>query len=357
MANNPTDNIRTLRLCREKSVPTVAFCMGEMGLPSRVLCGKFGAPMTYATFHEDRQLSPGQLSYRQMVDQFRYDQINEETVVLGVIADPVAHSLSPRVHNAAIQHAGLDMVYLPFRVPKEHLYDFIKICPELGVRGLSVTIPHKERVLKSINVLDDNVAGIRAANTIVFRDVNAYGYNTDCEAALGCLQDHLVALGESSESVFEDKTVLILGAGGAARAIAWGLHRNGAKIFICSRDYKRADGLATDIGCKSLDWMARPNFNCHIMINATPVGMHPNLDESPYEADWFDKRTLVFDTVYNPEQTLFIKYARDQGCPTVTGVEMFARQAVKQFKLFTGKPADSEVIMYEVKRAISAARY
>jgi 3-dehydroquinate dehydratase/shikimate dehydrogenase len=205
------------------------------------------------------------------------------------------------------------MLYLPFRVPKEHLYDFIKICPELGVKGLSVTIPHKERVLRAINVLDDNVAGIRAANTIVFRDVNAYGYNTDCEAALGCLADHLSALEQNANNVFENKLVLILGAGGVARAIAWGLHRQGAQVVVCGRDYKRADDLATDIGCKSMDWAARPNFDCDILINATPVGMHPHLDESPFEAEWFNKKSLVFDTIYNPEQTLFIKQARARG--------------------------------------------
>ena len=150
-ANNPIDNIRTLRLSRDSKIPTVAFCMGEMGLASRILCGRFGAPMTYATFHEDRQLAPGQLSWRQMTEEFNYESITEATNILGVIADPVAHSFSPAVHNACIRNAKLDMLYLPFRVPAEHLDEFIKICPELGVRGLSVTIPHKEKILKSLN--------------------------------------------------------------------------------------------------------------------------------------------------------------------------------------------------------------
>ena len=361
MANNPIDNIRALRLCRDSDIPTIAFCMGEMGMPSRLLCGKFGSPMTFATFHEDRQMAPGQLSYRQMVEEFDYGNINEETVILGVIADPVGHSLSPIVHNACIKKAGLNMLYLPFRVPKEYLEAFIDICPEMGIRGLSVTIPHKENVLKCINALDDDVAGIRAANTVIFKDVNAYGFNTDCGAALETLQqtmtDQLVGGAESSDNPLKDQRMLIMGTGGVARAIALRLVKAGANVFICGRDFRKAENLADDLECKAIDWPARQNFECKVLINCTPVGMHPNLDESPFEHEWFRKRTIVFDTVYNPEQTLFIKQARQAGCVTITGVDMFVRQAAKQFKMFTGEEADRKLIRYEIKRATSAARY
>ncbi len=356
MANNPLDNMRVLRLSRDSDVPTVAFCMGEMGLPSRVLCGRFGAPMTYATFHEDRQMAPGQLSYKQMVELYDYDRINSETTVLGVIADPIGHSLSPVVHNAGIRKAGLNMIYLPFRVPAEYLDEFIETCPELGVRGLSVTIPHKQTVLKCLNVLDDNVAGVKAANTVVFKGTDALGYNTDCSAALESLRSAMTAH-SPDEQPFAGKRVLILGAGGVARAIASTLQRAEANVFVCSRDFRKAEDLATEIDCKVVDWPARQNFDSHYLINCTPVGMHPNLDETPFVADWFTKQTVVFDTIYNPEQTLFIKQAREAGCLTITGVDMFVRQAADQFKLFTGKEPDLELIRYEVKRGISAARY
>lgn len=145
MANHPNDNMRVLRLCRASSVPTVAFCMGEIGLPSRVLCGKFGSPMTYATFHQDRQFAPGQLSYAQMQSEYKYDDIGENTEVLGVVADPVAHSLSPRIHNALVRDAGLDMIYLPFRVPAEMLTAFMECCRGFDVRGLSITIPIRKK--------------------------------------------------------------------------------------------------------------------------------------------------------------------------------------------------------------------
>ncbi len=356
MANNPIDNIRVLRLSRDSKIPTVAFCMGEMGLVSRVLCGRFGSPHTYATFHEDREMAPGQMSFRQMQEDFRFDEITASTEILGVIADPVSHSFSPRIHNACIRNLGLDMLFLPFRVPKEYLEDFIKICPELGVRGLSVTIPHKETILKCINILDDNVAGIHAANTVVFNDVNAYGFNTDCGAAMDCLMESLQSYPDL-EITLAGTRICLLGAGGVARAIAFGLIRRGAKVVITARDHRKADVLARDLGCSTLDWPLRYKHNSQILINCTPVGMHPNLDETPFDPDWFDKNMIAFDTVYNPEQTLFLKQARQAGCRTITGVDMFVRQAAAQFKLFTGKEPDVDLIRYEIKRATSAAKY
>ncbi|MEM7453996.1 MAG: shikimate dehydrogenase [Planctomycetota bacterium] len=356
MANNPLDNIRALRLCRDSEVPTVAFCMGELGMPSRILCGRFGAPMTYATFHEDRQMAPGQLSYKQMANEFNYDRINSETEVLGVIADPVEHSLSPVVHNAQIRKADLNMIYLPFRVQAEYLNDFIQICPEMGVRGLSVTIPHKETILRNVNVLDDDVASVKAANTVVFKGNNAFGFNTDCRAAIESLES-AIATHANDHSGVQDKQVLILGAGGVARAIATTLKRAGAEVHISARDFRKGEELANELECKAIDWPGRQNFECRILINCTPVGMHPNLDETPYDGSWFTSRMVVFDTVYNPEQTLFVKQAREHGCLTITGVDMFVRQAAAQFKHFTGRDADIELVRYEVKRAISAARY
>ena len=356
LANNPLDNIRALRLCRDSKVPTVAFCMGEMGLISRILCGKFGSPWTFASAHEERLMAPGQLSLRQMTDEYRYDQISPKTGIYGVVADPISQSLSPRVHNACMRKLGLDLIYLPFRVSSASLDEFIAACPGMDIRGLSVTTPHKEKILKHMNVLDDNVVGIRAANTLCFREEGTYGYNTDLEAAMHVLTQ---AFEESPEypDVFSGKSVLILGAGGVARTIAWGLMQKGAKVTVSARDYRRSETLANQLKCKSIDWPARQNFECKILVNCTSAGMYPHMDETPFEAGWFDKHTLVFDTIYNPEQTMFIKLARQANCKTLTGVDMFAQQAARQFELFTGQPADLELMRYEVKRGTSAARY
>ena len=289
-------------------------------------------------------MAPGQLSFQKMEEVYHYDEINADTTLLGVIADPVAHSLSPTIHNAAIRKNGLNMLYLPFRVPREYLESFISICPELGVKGLSVTIPHKEKVIKCINALDDQVAGIKAANTVVFKDNNAYGYNTDCYAAIKSLEDRLKEKDSESANVFKDQKVMLLGAGGVARAIAFGLLEKGAKVTISARDYKKSEALATAMDCQSIDWPERANFDCSVIINCTPVGMHPNMNDTPFDGEWFDKRMVVFDTVYNPEQT-------------VTGIDMFVLQAARQFELFTDTKADMEVLRYEVKRATSAAKY
>ncbi len=355
MANNPLDNLRALRLCRSARFPTVAFCMGAMGLPSRILCGKFGAPFTYATFNTERIMAPGQLTQDELIEDYRYEEIDKDTKILGIIADPVAHSLSPQIHNALIRKAELNMLYLPFRVPAEYLDEFMEHCGELDVAGLSVSIPHKQAILKHINALDDLSAGIKAANTVVFRGNGTLGFNTDCNAALESLKEALPTRYE--DRPFAGQRVLILGSGGAARTIGYGLHREGAKVLICTRDYRKGDTLATELQCKSLDWAGRANAECDVLINATSVGMHPNLDESPFEAKWFDKSMLVFDVVYNPEQTLFIKQARAAGCPTVTGVDMFVRQAARQFEMFTGANADKDLIRDIVKKSISAARY
>lgn len=355
MANNPIDNVRMLRICRNARFPTVAFCMGEMGLPSRVLCGKNGAPFTYASFNTDRVMAPGQLTWEQLTRDYRYEQLNRETKVLGVIADPVGHSLSPIVHNTLIQKEGLNMIYLPFRVPGEYLSEFMDACLELDISGLSVTIPHKHSILRHINALDDLSAGIKAVNTVVFRGNGTLGFNTDCSAALESILEYLPT--KQEDRPFAGIRVLILGAGGVARTIGYGLHREGAKVVICARDYRRGDSLATELQCKSLDWAGRVNAEYDVLINATSVGMHPHLDESPYEEKWFDRKSIVFDAVYNPEQTLFIKHARAAGSQTITGVDMFVRQAARQHEMFTGIAPDVELIRTTVRRAISAAKY
>jgi 3-dehydroquinate dehydratase/shikimate dehydrogenase len=251
---------------------------------------------------------------------------------------------------------NLDLVYLPFRVPAEFLEDFLRNCPELDIRGLSVTLPHKERILKHLNVLDDSAGILKSVNTVVFRGENAWGYNTDLEAALSVIANHFQRE-LSSPGVFSDLRVLILGAGGVARTLAWGLHKYGAAVTLTARDYRKAEAVAQELKVKAIDWVARQNFNCNLLINATPVGMFPDMDETPFEGSWLDSRTVVFDTIYNPEQTLLIKQARKAQCETLTGVDMFVRQAAQQYQLFTGRPADLELMRAELKRATSAAKY
>ncbi len=357
MANDPHDNLRVLRLCRDAEVPTVAFCMGEIGTPSRLLCGRFGAPFTYATFSDERQLAPGQLSWRTMRKLYRYDSIGPNTQVFGVVADPVAHSLSPLVHNRGFRLLDLDAVYLPFRVPKEHFREFVADARELGIRGLSVTIPHKEEAIRCATTPESEVVGIRAANTLLFEpDGRIVAANTDAPAAIASLAKAFDPAG-TVEQPLAGKRALLLGTGGVARALAWGLKRAGADVSISGRNFEHAERLAKDFEARAVDWVAKHSVRPDLVVNCTPVGMHPHVDESPFEKQFLKSHMVVFDTVYNPEQTLLIKHARELDCRVVTGTEMFVRQAVLQFERFTGRKLSKRQTLEQVRRAISAVRY
>ncbi len=355
-ANQPHDNLRMLQLVAGSKVPTVGICMGDIGTPSRILAGRFGAPFTFATFHHERTLAPGQLSYQQMTEIYHYDRIDPQTAVYGVIGDPIGHSLSPMVHNAAFRRMDINAVYVPFRVPREHLNQFLEDAPALGIKGLSVTIPHKEAVVKKLSAADASMDGIGAANTLLFNDGKITGYNTDQQAALDSLEQALLTH-HGRKSTLENQTALVLGAGGAAKAISYGLKRMGANVIIAGRTSQRAQQLADALKCKTVDWNNRYQPQPDVLVNCTPVGMHPNVDATPYDKHHLRPSMVVFDTVYNPENTLLIKEARMQSCTVITGVEMFVRQAYLQFKQFTGQEAPSELMRDVLKRAIGPAKY
>ena len=356
MANSTEDMVRMLKLVASAKVPTVGFCMGELGQPSRVLCGKFGSPFTYATFSKDREMAPGQLSFAEMKNIYRYDKINAETQVFGVLGDPVAHSLSPVIHNAAFASAGLNCVYLPIRIFKRRLPESLQALDWLGIRGYSVTIPHKEGVLELAQTMDEEVKEIGAANT-VFRTKNGrwHASNTDYEAALSSLMKGLKDRGDESPSL-KGKKVLMLGAGGAARAIGWAVVKAGALLTITNRSVERAKELAVELECQFCLWEHRATGYADILINCTPVGMHPNVDETPFKEAWFREGMVVFDTVYTPENTLLLKEAKERGCHTISGLEMFTRQAAAQFERFTGQPAPLEDMVKALRRAISPVK-
>jgi 3-dehydroquinate dehydratase/shikimate dehydrogenase len=356
MANSPHDNLRMLEVVKKAQVPTVGICMGDLGIPSRVLTGRFGAPFTYATFHHERQLAPGQLSYQEMKDVYDYDHIRGDSEVYGVIGDPIGHSLSPLIHNTAFRTQDLNKIYVPFRVPKENLEEFLRDARDMGLCGLSVTIPHKEAVLKYLTRVDSAVNGIGAANTVVFEGPANIGYNTDYRAAMDSLESALKAIGKSAEDI-QSASALILGAGGAAKAIAYGLVRRGATVTIASRTFENAERLAQRLQCRVTPWEQRLSVEADILVNCTPVGMHPEVDESPFEFQAFKPGGVVFDTVYNPENTLFIKLARERECHVITGVEMFIRQASLQYQLFTGHEAPVGDMRQALKRATSAVKY
>ena len=356
MANHPTDNLRMLQMVHASRLPTVGICMGDIGAPTRILGGRCGAPFTYATFNDDRVLAPGQIGWRQMREMYRYDSITAATRIYGVVADPVGHSLSPVVHNAALAAAGIDAVYVPFRVPAEQIDEFLSAASRWPLSGLSVTIPHKESVLRHATAVDGLVQSIGAANTLSFTPAGIEAANTDATAAVESLAAALRGDEQPQNGTLGVKTAVVLGGGGAARAVAFGLKQRGVEVTVTSRTADRAKKIAAEVGCKAVEWAARHRMPSDCVVNATPVGMHPNVDETPYDKEHLRPYMVVFDTVYNPENTLFIKEARSVGCRTVTGVEMFVRQAAIQFRIWHGVEPPQQVMRDALKRATASAK-
>ncbi|HWL07995.1 MAG TPA: shikimate dehydrogenase [Planctomicrobium sp.] len=354
MANSPIDNVRLLNLVKNSKVPTVAFCMGEYGLVSRILCGKFGAPFTYCTFSKERVMAPGQLPFDEMKKLYRFDQINEATAVFGVLGDPIGHSWSPLLHNASFKRMGLNAVYLPIRVPPDDFQETLKAFDSLGIRGYSVTIPHKEAALAFADQANELTQKIGAANTLYRNSAGLWrATNTDLPAAMQSLE---LGLAAKEETGLSGKRVLLLGAGGAARAIGLGLVQAGAVLTLSNRSKDRGKALADDLGCQFITWANRGSQSVDIIVNCTPIGMFPEMNQSPYEQYWFRDGTIVFDTIYNPENTMLLREAREHRCLTVSGIEMFIRQAAAQFKRFTGRDVSLDDMRTTLRRAISPVR-
>jgi 3-dehydroquinate dehydratase/shikimate dehydrogenase len=366
-AQHPKDNVRVLRLLNNAPRPTVAFCMGDLAMPSRLLGAKFGAPFTYAAFNKERGIAPGLPSFREMKRLYFYDRINANTKVFGVVGDPVAHSLSPLVHNLAFRHLDIDAVYVPFRVPRPELASSIEAFKNIPVQGYSVTIPHKEEATELAKNQDDSVRLSRAANTLIRSGDDFSAYNTDYQGIIDTLRTYLptsvahpdampptdIQKSLPEPATLYSKVVLVLGAGGIGRAVAHALRSQGALINIANRTSERAAILAEEVGGRHIEWQGRHSVMCDVVVNCTSVGMHPDLDQTPMHPSFLKPGLVVFDTVYTPETTLFIKEARARGCHVITGVELFVRQAAQQFKLFTQRDAPIELMRKAVKRALS----
>ncbi|MCC7407931.1 MAG: shikimate dehydrogenase, partial [Phycisphaeraceae bacterium] len=361
-ARSLRDNLEAFEALLRRTGPTIALCMGEYGLPSRVLAKKFGALLTFASLDTDQGTAPGQPTLHQLKHLYRWDAINAQTAVYGVIGHPVGHSMSPAVHNAGFAAAGINAVYLPMPIPPEYEHfkatvgSFLAM-PELHFRGASVTIPHKENLLRFVEEsrgkIEPLAKQIGAANTLtVLEDGSLYASNTDYAAALHAVCDSL----DVEPPALAPQRVAVLGAGGAARAIVAGFAHHGANVVIYNRTLSKARALAEEFSNLPGKVVAAPMEKlcqtcCPILINCTPVGMHPNERESPVPAEFFSGTdagcagpgTVVFDTIYNPIHTRLLREARQAGCVTIPGTEMFVRQAAAQFELWTKHEAPLEL--------------
>ncbi|MDR3632699.1 MAG: shikimate dehydrogenase [Isosphaeraceae bacterium] len=350
------DASRVLQLATTAAVPTVAIAMGELGVFTRILGAKYGAPFTYAGFHPERTFAPGMLHFKPLQQDYLYEQIDAQTEVYAVIGDPIEQSLSPAIHNPAFRQLGLNKVLVPLLIPAGTLGAALKELEWLGIKGMSVTIPHKEAIVPLLTQKDGAVEHTSACNTVIFSDGQRTGYNTDYRAAMEVLE-HALGGGTETASPLLEKQMLILGAGGVARSIAFGAVRRGAAVTITNRHDERATELAEAVGGRTVNWGQRASQLTDIIVNCTPVGMHPDVDDTPMPPAGFNKPgMLVFDTVYHPENTMFLKLARERGCITATGVEMFIGQAAHQFKLYTGHDAPVDLMRERLKRRLGPIR-
>jgi 3-dehydroquinate dehydratase/shikimate dehydrogenase len=332
------DSIRLLRLARH-SKNFIAAPMGEIGLPARILALREGSALAYAPVAAST--APGQVSLDDMKHLYRAHALTRRTRVYGVIGDRVGHSLSPLLHNTGFVARHVDAVYLPFLV--HDLRDFLKAVPEFGVRGFSVTIPHKQSILKHLKECDSLAAEIGAVNTVVVRrDGSLFGCNTDYVGILRALEKKLPLSGSH---------VLIFGAGGAARAAAFALAKAGALVGICARREKAARELAKAVGGEVIPRRALRSASFDAILNATPIGMHPHDGVSPFAPGEINCR-VVMDFINRPQKTQLLKLAARKGIATISGVEMFVPQGVAQWELWTGRPAPESMMRKAVLRAL-----
>src|SRR6266404_897428 len=343
-AKKPSDNYRVLSLARTYSkTPTVLLAMGEMGFPTRVLSTAFGGLYTYAAPNTAEGTAAGQVCARQLRHLYRVEKFTRDARIYGVIADPVRHSISPAVHNRAFQARRTDAVYLPFLVKPAQLKDFLVLAEKTPLAGFSVTIPHKQKILRYLDLVDPLARRIGAVNTVWRKAGKWRGTNTDAEGITVPLARR-VRLAKAS--------VLVVGNGGAARGAAYALAGSGAKLAITGRNIDSVRALAKACDEESLSREQAEARMFDVLIHATPLGMFPKVDQC-----FFDGRIpakLVFDMVYNPMETVLTRRAKDQGATVIPGLEMFLEQAARQFEIWTGENAPRAVMEKAAIEALAA---
>jgi 3-dehydroquinate dehydratase/shikimate dehydrogenase len=368
-ARSIRDNIEAFEILRQFTKPTIALCMGEAGLISRVLAKKFGAFLTFAGIRDREVTAPGQVSLEEMKRLYRWDAINPRTKVFGVVAQPVAHSMSPAIHNAAFETSNYDGVYLPLLVNagyesfKAFMESFLEFEP-MDLSGLSVTIPHKENALRYLQekgaAIDELAERIGAVNTIVIDRATGpaklRGLNTDYSAILDSITSKLRIPREK----LAEYRVAVIGAGGTGRTAVSALAHYGATVVVYNRTMERADALAAEFNGKSGKVVAATleklcDSCCQIYINTTSIGMHPDVDQSPFGDDppKLSPDVLVFDAVYNPPVTKLLRQAEAAGARTIGGIEMFVRQAAAQFAAWTGLSAPVDTMRNVVEQRLA----
>jgi 3-dehydroquinate dehydratase / shikimate dehydrogenase len=340
MARSIGDSTRILRLART-SRQLVVVPMGDIGIPGRILSLREGSALAYGSVAI--ATAPGQVHVRELKELYRAHQITRKTRVYGVIGNPIGHSLSPLLHNTGYIAAGKDAVFLPFLV--EHLRDFLEAIPEFGLTGVSVTLPFKQSIMRYLDACEPLAEAIGAVNTVTIgRDGSLYGSNTDYIGLLRQLEKKLL---------LSKSRVLILGAGGSARAAAFALARAGAQVYVCARRRVAARGLARAVGGEVLPRAALREKKFEAIVNATPIGMYPRAGSSPLTRAELNC-SLVMDLVYRPMRTRLLRLATAKGIRTLSGVDMFLAQGIAQWEHWMGERAPEAPMRRSVLHALQA---
>jgi 3-dehydroquinate dehydratase/shikimate dehydrogenase len=329
-ANSLYDNVVMMKFLEKYSHAhsLVGLCMGEQGIISRVLAVRAGSQFTFAAASPGEETAPGQIAARTLRETYRIDQVDAATKVYGVAGDPVAHSLSPVMLNTAFRRENVNAVYLSLHA--KTLDDLMACVQDIPINGLSVTMPYKEQIMKHLDKTDPLTAKIGACNTVVrAQDGKLYGFNTDIAGVVRPLEIRLRLQGAR---------MLVLGAGGAARAAVFGLKERGADVYILNRTAGPAQKLAKQARAKAINRTLLKKLEFDVIINATPAGMEGNREPAPIsEAEM--KARYFFEMVYTPAETKMVKMARAKGMHVILGSEMFVQQGARQFEIWSGKPA------------------
>ena len=341
-ARKPSDNSRVLALAKSHpKIPTVLLAMGETGFPTRVLSPAFGGLYTYAAPNMAGGTASGQVSAKKLRALYRVGKFSRDAQIYGVIADPVGHSISPAVHNRAFQARRIDASYLPFLVHPGQLKDFFAMAKDLPLSGFSVTLPHKQKIIRYLDQVDPVARRIGAVNTVWRKAGKWRGANTDAPGVTAPLERHL-RLAKSS--------VLVVGNGGAARGAVFALAEAGSKISVTGRNLDRVRALAMACGAEALSREQAESRKFDALVHATPLGMAPNVEKCFFR----DKipAGLVLDMVYTPMETVLLRNAKAQKAEVIPGIEMFLEQAARQFEIWTGERAPRAVMEQAAMEAL-----
>src|SRR5579864_9425878 len=342
-ATTLSDNVTMMKFLEKESDrhALVGLCMGEQGIISRLLAVRAGSAFTFAAVSPGEQTAPGQVTAQELRNVYRIEQMDAATRVYGVAGDPIAHSLSPTIMNTAMRRENVNAVFLALHA--KTLKDLLNCVREIPIHGISVTMPYKEVILPYLDNTDAHTTKIGACNTVVrAQDGKLYGFNTDAAGIVRPLERRLNTL--------EGARILVIGAGGAARAAVFGLKERGSEVYITNGSLPHAKKLAHQARARIIKRPDLKKAAFDVIINATPVGMG-NTRDTPLHENEINAR-YVFDMVYDPAETRLLKLAKDRGAQVIPGIEMFVHQAARQFEIWTGKPAPFDEMLRVVLLAL-----